>query len=184
MKPVVIYLIGAPGSGKTTLMNEIVGELGGYGEEFRVCRETFANRINGRDGWVLGKHRAKNGGTDACGKAASGWFRRYIEGGGELPGLILGEGERLGFANFLEMLAEYTDLYVVYLDAGDSREARLEARDGADCAMLGPGGKALATRAANVRDKLLEKGVEVDTVKTGDDGVDYVDLAQMVLGWL
>lgn len=162
-----VYVIGGPGTGKTQAMSTLVNRMGGFGPEVHVCRETFANRLAIRSGWVLGRVRENFSGTDACGKAASGWFRRYLEAGGELPELVLGEGERFAYVRFLVALRARTQLTVVHLTTDSTaRHARLVTRDGEDGAMTGKAGDRLITRMENLAENLEMLDFEVRTIDT------------------
>lgn len=167
-----VYIVGAPGSGKTHAVTTVVNMMGGFGEEIHVCRETFANELSCGDGWVLGRVREKFSGTDACGRAASGWFRKWIESGGELPGMLIGEGERFAYIKFLDALRHHTHLTIVYLSVSEEvRQERLKNRDGEGSKMLTNAGRAIASRVENLVGDLEMLDFDVREFDTTDASV-------------
>lgn len=104
----VVYLIGEPGIGKTTLMREYTNRLGPAVE----MTKPLAHRIGA--GWLeLGERRGTFSGTDALSMSvqplAVGWLRT------EPAPLVLGEGDRLGNGSFFDQVEEFADLTVVAL---------------------------------------------------------------------
>lgn len=114
-----VYIIGAPGSGKSTLMTEIL-EGWNVGPYQRWGREVFGHYLEhpekGR-GAYLGHLRPEYPGTDALSLSAAPRVVEWLEA---LPLLgldwVFGEGARLSHMGFLSALAEATDLTVVHLD--------------------------------------------------------------------
>lgn len=93
----LVYLLGAPGSGKSTVMKELAGR---DGWELRPL--PFAHRVRG-DVTQLGADRAPFGGTDTlsyiAGPEVELWTRT-------LPApYLLGEGDRLAYRRFFERAA-------------------------------------------------------------------------------
>ena len=94
----LVYLIGAPGVGKTTLMEALTAAC-----TRRLVVEPFAHEWLYRDGELvgveLGRRRGSFAGTDALsmsvGPEASRWVRRCR------ARLVLGEGARLATRRFL-----------------------------------------------------------------------------------
>jgi dephospho-CoA kinase len=106
----MVYLIGEPGIGKTTLMRELTGRLGPAVE----MTKPLAHRLGA--GWLeLGRQRGTFSGTDGLSMSvqplAVAWLRT-------LPSrLVLGEGDRLGNASFMEMVGVYADVRLAALTA-------------------------------------------------------------------
>ena len=163
-----LYLIGAPGSGKSTVMGRLIQALGlRPGPEVRVCREATATQLLRGDrelAWMLGRFRDKFPGTDALGMAASRYLREWIEDGGEMPPLVLGEGVRLANVRFLLTLDVYRPLTVAYLEAPNGElQHRCIARDGDLNATYKAGA---ATRALKLAEDLELLGIPVMRINT------------------
>lgn len=130
-----VYIIGGPGTGKSTLMDSLVPALGLHWlPDRRVWREIWVNplsysgELEDLDGYCLGKHRKGFAGTDALSLSASPRAKEWLDAT-ELPDWVLGEGMRLGHPTFLAHLAIVTDLTVVYLEAeNDTTRMRLANR--------------------------------------------------------
>jgi hypothetical protein len=91
----LLYIIGVPGSGKTTLARELV-----LGRRRRVIKEPFAHTIY-EDGLVqLGRDREGHGGTDALSMSV----QPHVIDALEIAGwpAVLGEGDRLTNRAFFE----------------------------------------------------------------------------------
>lgn len=97
----LIYLVGAPGSGKSTLMADLIPA-----DWLRVFRDDqgmprtelfHADRLVGAE---LGRHRASFSGTDALAMNIHPHALRWIAAAPH-P-VIFGEGQRLGTRRFLE----------------------------------------------------------------------------------
>jgi len=106
-----LYLIGAPGVGKTTLMAALTAPLG----EPEVVA-TPVPHLKWREVVEVGRRRGEFSGTDALGYAvvpsAVAWVRSERR-----PAWLLGEGDRLACRPFLDALRAAGDLDVVLLDA-------------------------------------------------------------------
>lgn len=97
----LIYLVGAPGSGKSTLMGHLIPA-----EWLRVFRDDqgmprtelfHADQLVGAE---LGRHRASFSGTDALAMNIHPHALRWIAAAPH-P-IVFGEGQRLGTKRFLE----------------------------------------------------------------------------------
>jgi hypothetical protein len=112
-------------------------------------------------GIYLGALRDEFPGTDAlamsAGPDAVAWLAT-----GQLPDVIFGEGARLGYAEFLNMLADRSNLTIVHLRAKDTTlDARCKARGSKQTETWRKGA---ATRAASATRRVVgAKIVEVDT---------------------
>lgn len=128
-----IYIIGPPGSGKSTAMAHL---LRGWaiGPYTRWQREVFGHYLEhpekGR-GAYLGHLRPEYPGTDALSLSAGPRVVEWLEA---LPLLgldwVFGEGTRLCHMGFLTALAQATDLTVVHLDVDPEVAAQRRAERG------------------------------------------------------
>lgn len=132
---VMLYLVGAPGSGKSTVMSALIDQLGlatngdawfsiwpaslegrKMHNEFRG--EPLEDIVTGEvRGLYLGRNRKEFPGTDAIGMASHSEAVAWMENAPELPPLILGEGARIGTGKFLTACARRVDLVVGHLVA-------------------------------------------------------------------
>ena len=168
-----MYLIGAPGSGKSTVMVELVRALGlSFGEPVSLCRETTVQWLQHPQGhspaWTWGKQRGPFSGTDALGMAASRYLREWIEAEGEsqMPCLVLGEGVRLANIRFLLALDTVRPTTIVHLTAPENvLQERCTARNGDFAATYKAG---VATRAAKLSGELEMLGFPVIRINTED----------------
>jgi GTPase SAR1 family protein len=158
-----VYIIGAPGSGKSTAMAQLI-QGWAIGPYTRWQREVFGHYLEhpekGR-GAYLGHMRPEFPGTDALSLSGGPRAVEWLEA---LPLLgldwVFGEGVRLSHMGFLTALHEVTELTVVYLDVAPeiAAQRRLER-----------GGKQLSdtfckiqtTKAANVAAACREAGIKV-----------------------
>lgn len=152
----LIYLVGAPGAGKTTTMRNATRGLKALPADWvsvehnpgRSLALTMlvdgGNRLRAIE---LGKRRASFGGTDALPMNISPIAAEWIA---TRPfRLVLGEGARLGTSVFLSAaLAAGYDLTLVHLDADQELlDARCSARGSKQSASWRAGA---ATRATNL----------------------------------
>lgn len=90
----LLYIIGVPGSGKTTLVRELV-----LGRRRRVRTEPFAHTVY-EDGLVqLGRDRAMHGGTDALSMSVQPKVLAALQA--RTWDRVLAEGDRLANVSFL-----------------------------------------------------------------------------------
>lgn len=159
-----LYIIGAPGAGKSTAMAQVLEgwAVGPY--QRWTSREMFGHYLThpekGR-GAYLGHLRPEYPGTDALSLSVAPQALLWLD---SLPLLgldwVFGEGVRLSHLPFLTALAEATDLSVVYLrvDPEVAAQRRL-ARGGKQ---LGERFcKAMTTKAHNVALGCDEAGIKV-----------------------
>lgn len=158
------YIIGGPGSGKSTLMAQMLEgwTVGPY--QKWTSREMFGHYLSGRGhGAYLGHLRPEYPGTDALSLSVAPQALLWLE---SLPLLgldhVYGEGTRLSHMGFLSALAAQADLTVVHLDVDPEEAARRRA---------GRGGKQLTeqycrvatTKADNVAAACRAAGIRVVT---------------------
>ena len=167
-----MYLIGAPGSGKSTVMVELVRALGlSFADPVSLCRETtvqWLSREGRHPAWMWGRQRGEFSGTDALGMAASRYLREWIEAEGEnqMPYLVLGEGVRLANIRFLLTLDAVRPTTIVHLTAPENvLQERCTARNGDFAATYKAG---VATRAAKLSEELEMLGFPVIRINTED----------------
>lgn len=123
----LVYLIGEPGIGKTTLMRELTSRMGPAVE----MTKPFAHREGA--GWIeLGRQRGMFSGTDGLSMSvqpdAIVWLRTR-----PAP-LVLGEGDRLGTGSFLDAVGAYAEVRLVGLVAPPAVAAERRANRGQDFA--------------------------------------------------
>lgn len=169
-----LYLLGAPGAGKSTVMARLIEdwtalEYGLLGTKL-LGGHLLVNPQGEMAGVLLGRDRKRFPGTDALGMAvhpeAVRWARGLAEGN-PWP-LILGEGQRLGTAEFLTTLARATDLLVVLLEAEEEvlaarRTARLVGGVPQSPAWV----KGATVKAQRAAQRTAEAGVRVLAIDTG-----------------
>lgn len=124
MRGRLVYLVGPPGAGKTTLMRNSTrgwtAHRSDWASEQRPTRKLGLTMLADRQGIVraieVGRRRTRFGGTDALAMNVSPTACEWI--GAKPFGLVLGEGARLGTQVFLGAAksAGY-DIWVVHLDA-------------------------------------------------------------------
>lgn len=159
------YIVGAPGSGKSTLMAELLTgwEPGPYTKW--TSKEMFGHYLQHPElgsGAYLGRLRPEYPGTDALSLSVAPQALLWVQAV-PLLGLdcIFGEGVRLSHISFLLALHEVSDLTVIYLSITPELAAARRA---------GRGGKVLSDRwvkAASGRVPVLvqacrEAGIYVD----------------------
>lgn len=163
------YIIGAPGSGKSTLMAQMLQgwEVGPY-VRFTE-REMFGHVLHMEQlgepftGAYLGHLRPEYPGTDALSLSVAPHALRWLD---SLPLLgldhIYGEGVRLSHMGFLTALAEATDLTVIYLQVDPDEAARRRIARGGK--MLSDQYCKIATsKADNVAAACRAAGIRVET---------------------
>lgn len=167
-----LYIIGAPGSGKSTAMAHLL-EGWAIGPYLKwTSREMFGHYLEhpekGR-GAYLGHLRPEYPGTDALSLSAGPRVVEWLEA---LPLLgldwVFGEGTRLSHMGFLAALAEATDLTLVYLEVDpDVAAQRRVARGGKQ--LSDKFCKIATSKATNVAAACREAGIRVvEEVPAGD----------------
>jgi P-loop Nucleotide Kinase3 len=96
--PLLVYLIGPPGAGKSTLMVELTRGCDRLPRWQPVAHELLVGSDSAIVGAELGRRRERSGGTDALSagimRTAEAWVKT-------LPyPLLLGEGDRLAYRRF------------------------------------------------------------------------------------
>lgn len=119
----LLYLIGVPGSGKTTLMRELV-----LGRPRRVIQKPFAHTVYEGGLVQLGRDRGTHGGTDALSMSVQPLVVAALETA--LWPRVIAEGDRLANMTFFEaVMAAGYDLTVAMLEVpGEVASARREGR--------------------------------------------------------
>ena len=168
----VVYLIGAPGSGKSTATRNAVD---GW-PVIEVRRRPFALTIVDADGvrvGVLGRLDAEFPGTDTLSMAVQPLVLDWIASSPDVD-IVFGEGDRLGNASFVECVAATADLTLAVM----TTSAIISARRSADRAIrLGRPPQSdswMRGRQTKVRNviaaarRLNVKVVELDADHSGD----------------
>lgn len=112
-----LYLIGEPGSGKSTLMEYLTADL-----PYEEYDQPFAFRRYDCGPLELGKRRDKFSGTDALALNVQPAVERWVEG--ILPALLLAEGDRLANDKFWAHLIELGYTLHIYQLWGPQAAAR------------------------------------------------------------
>lgn len=187
MKGRLVYLVGPPGAGKTTLMRNATAGLKAlstsWASEDRPTRKLGLVML--LDKWSavraieVGRRRASFGGTDALPMNVSPLACEWI---GTRPfRLILGEGARLGTQVFLGAAVKAGYLItVVHLDCDPATlDRRCEERGSAQDPAWRTGA---ATRASNLADWADKMGLAVHLDGRTDPGVLAKQFAEVILG--
>lgn len=160
----LIYLVGPPGSGKSTLMGHLIPAewLRVFRDDQRMPRtELFhADRLVGAE---LGRHRASFSGTDALAMNIHPHALRWIAAAPH-P-IVFGEGQRLGTRGFLEAARDAgRRVDLVWLDVPEEIcRPRREARGSRQNPQWV---KAATTRAARLAEAAAEmRGVRLHRVR-------------------
>jgi P-loop Nucleotide Kinase3 len=152
-----VYLLGAPGVGKTTLMRHLqspylVGEATrAWPRSLLWLTPLYADSYLA--GVEIGRPRDRFGGTDALSMGVMPQALAWLEL--PLPRLVLGEGSRLGTAAFLAELGKRADLTAVHLTA--SPEALAARRTGRGSDQSASWMRGAATRARNTATRLRDE---------------------------
>jgi hypothetical protein len=169
-----VYLIGAPGAGKTTIMSRVLDRLPETARYDKPVKHTVHDHA-GNVAVSLGWPRAPFGGTDTLGYAAinavEGTLLPVLSGAG--VAVVLGEGDRLATDRFLIAAARHGQVTLFYVDltpeeAQQRRAARAEAHG------LAPQNPAWATGRATKARNLAERHSAI--VIPGDDTDTAADL--------
>lgn len=124
----VIAIMGEPGSGKTTLMREVMKELN-INKDINTSFKLVPYHQEGNI-YLLGKYEDGNiyGGTDTLSMACQPEAIKFLA---TLPSdsIVLFEGDRLCTASFLEHCNDTYDLSIIYLKTDrEVRSVRYEER--------------------------------------------------------
>jgi len=128
----IVYVIGEPGSGKTTLMKRVM-EYSGVTKDIHV-NEKFPLvpfHTNGQNLIVLGKYAEGDvfGGTDKTSMAIQPQAIDMLKAMKNVPINITAEGDRLTTASFIEHIVEEYDATIYYLrTTPDVRQVRYKER--------------------------------------------------------
>jgi GTPase SAR1 family protein len=125
MRPHLLYIIGVPGSGKSTLVAELV-----RGKRRRVYKEPFAHTDYIDDGFIqLGREREGHSGTDALSMSVQPKVIAALEA--QVWPRVLGEGDRLANKAFFDAArAAGYHVDVVLLDTPEPVAAQRRAARG------------------------------------------------------
>ena len=156
-----IYILGGPGSGKSTLMRYLIREWVPGPYIRLIDRELFGHQLINADlelGVYLGHLRPEYPGTDALSLSVAPHALRWLQTLDPQLAWVFGEGARLGHAGFLQELSVKTDLLVVHLSVAP--EVSLRRRQGRPGKLLTEQYcRATATRAANTAASCREVGI-------------------------
>lgn len=111
--PELLYVIGVPGAGKTTLVREVLGAV-----PYGVAHKPFAHRIYGPGRVQWGEARQLFGGTDTLSMSVAPVAQRALR---EQPWThVLAEGDRLATYRFFDYVRALPmwHLRVVWLQVG------------------------------------------------------------------
>lgn len=121
--PALVYVIGAPGVGKSTVVRAALGPAE------RTVLKPVAHQFHQGGVVQLGREREAFSGTDALAMNAGPRVIDWLTGP-DAPAVVLGEGDRLAYDGFFQaMLDSGRELHVVHLVAPRRvLEARREER--------------------------------------------------------
>lgn len=171
----LIYLVGVPGSGKTTLMRELTKSCARYEIRRNPTYEALLNEVGDVVGLEVGRRNGMFSGTDALPMdvhpKAVAWIKRA-----PFP-LVLGEGMRLGTTGFLTAATDTGyKVHLVYLHVSQEIAARRRARRGSTQSESWI--KGAATRAENLYHHAQELGIEVTLLSAAKPVGDVADDAR------
>lgn len=162
------YVIGPPGVGKTTYLQQLIRAERAVLPAVRVLRllkgEPLANRADGTvDALHLGVTRPGGfSGTDALSMGVQPDAISWARSGANANLSVYGEGQRLANLEFLSALASVRDLTVIYLTApSDVLDERCERRGSQQSRSWRQGA---ATRAARCAERCTDAGMHVVVV--------------------
>lgn len=124
----IIFIIGEPGSGKTTLMRRLMNEVGGFEPHFKEYPLIDYHRSG--NVYILGKYEDGElfAGTDRLSMACQPNAVQFLS---ELPedSVVLIEGDRLGNRSFIEHCESKYATMIVYLKTKpETRTLRFDER--------------------------------------------------------
>jgi ribose 1,5-bisphosphokinase PhnN len=122
----LVYVIGEPGAGKTTLMDEVLAGWTRIPQAAPIPHELLTNWQGQLMGAHLGRHRPPFGGTDALSMSIQPQALAWIAG--TTYPLVLAEGDRLANARFFDTVRLVgVELTVVLLDTPPAVAAQRRA---------------------------------------------------------
>jgi ribose 1,5-bisphosphokinase PhnN len=172
----LVYVIGPPGAGKSTLMAELTKNCARFPSEGVIPHEAL---VRGHDvvGAELGRRRDDFPGTDALSMSIMPRARQFLEA--HYYRLVLGEGNRLGNAAFMQAAKDAGyNVTLVHLTAADEvlkvrRAGRTQNSQWA---------RGAAKQAANLAQNADCKVIELDADRTVQELAEELFLAVPALG--
>lgn len=154
---ITVYLIGAPGSGKSTVMKELTK----YCSRLEYHTSAVPHEVLFKNSYIvgaeMGKTRSNFPGTDALSYSIGPKAVQWVS---ERPyQLLLGEGTRLATKAFLEAAQGAGELVLAYLGTSPELAASRRAERGSQ--QNEAWAKGATTRAANVAKNLRHLGTFV-----------------------
>lgn len=110
----IIYLIGAPGAGKTTLTEAFTSDWTDSAKHEQPVKFRTHHTPHG-DALSLGWLRPSFGGTDTLGNTAILSIEPWLPNIAKDYSIIYGEGDRLANARFFDLCKTIGDFYLFYL---------------------------------------------------------------------
>jgi hypothetical protein len=143
----LIYVVGCPGAGKTTLVRELTKNCLRYEVKRNPVYEALLNKTGDVVALEVGKRKGTFSGTDALPMDV---HPKAVEWIGHAPfPLVLGEGMRLGTTGFLAAAREVGyNVHLIYLHAPQELAAQRRAARGTSQSESWI--KGAATRAENL----------------------------------
>lgn len=160
-----VYLLGAPGVGKSTLMAHLLKNVT-LGPETPIL-----NTLRGHffeNGVYVGKMREAFPGTDGLAMSVARYAEEWAAWASD--GIIVGEGARLGYPRFLETLKTARDLTLIHLHATQTELAhRRDMRGSTQNEQWMRGAETRARNAYNAVNSTNK--IEVNTTGLNSDAV-------------
>jgi hypothetical protein len=170
------YIIGQPGAGKTTLMNEICK---GASILYTADSPVVHRGMKGPHGLfsVLGKDRPPFGGTDTLSHAVAGNCEEWVEALSRCAagGIVFGEGDRLASKRFLAAARVHYRVLLFCLEVDNATAAARRAARAEDHGLNQQSAswvKGRVTKHANLA--LSESAVRLDARLSPEDNAKLV----------